>query len=106
MSVYTPTRNGFVAAKINNLNANVTLQSILQVRAKETAVPSSPRTPPQWNEMNSSVLVGMGKALIPSELRLGINKNEAGHPPADASAFPLDAFKPKVSGVWPVDSLY
>ena len=57
--------------------------------------------------MNDSVLAGMVRALIPSELRLGMNKNPTGHPPADASALAVgDAAIANVSGVCPVDSLY
>ena len=44
----------------------------LLVSARDTAVPSSPKTCPQLTEMNDSVLEGIPRADIPSELRLGM----------------------------------
>ena len=56
MSEKTPTMNGLAR----------------DVRARDTAVPSSPKTPPQLAEMKDSVLVGIPRAEMPSELRLGM----------------------------------
>ena len=71
----------------------------LLTSARDTAVASSPSTLPQWWDMYASVLAGMVRALIPSELRFGMYICEVGHPSEEASAAVFPVSMPNVSGV-------